>query len=1045
METSSLLSSLHDECRSDNYLEPHYKECYRLAIDVLIESGSEAYQEFLAKERCSEFLAEDEINYILNTVQKIPPNMVYATDNSVDDASSSGTYWPMESDVEAPNLDLGWPYVMPGMSGGTNIELLFHPPRIQPLTIKETIRKMIKEARKVIAIVMDIFTDVDIFKEIVEASTRGISVYLLLDESNFSHFLKMTEKQGCQVQRLRNMRVRTVKGQDYFSKSGAKFHGKMEQKFLLVDCKKVMYGTYSFMWSFEKANLSMVQIITGQLVESFDEEFRTLYARSSVPSSFAPELVRINSCRALWENEAYQHSRSSLASISSQRNLSGWQEKIHNLDSSFLKTQGTARYGINENDKFNTRNQLFHKTQFAPGFHMQNRIQQYQPNEVNEHWKRHSYAGEKPERTPYLMLSRTTNRANNPPNIWKVPSDSLSIVSSLHGSYTNHKVPQQSLADRFPQPKLNIVDRNSIVRRSFNGTDSHIRFLQQRMPTLERTTKSFLRNWRIESYLNDQSDFPADSNGSGIGDIYDAADNIKAHALYAHSRLRSSFVFKPTLPEQKEVNSCASSSNSTIIGSEGSETPKATPNHIPKQEHEIVNTKVEPNTNVPLEPDIVKNHNLQISEDIKPSVTPPIIKEKPPYLYSSLNRRRPEFLKNHQNENILKRRSFPMFDHSKSIMDRGDSKEASSYVYSTLNRSRLRHTTAMKPPLEDSLKNSKSLQSVENHVSEENKTHKVEPKGSSTTKAVSVAALVEPSKEEPNKDASLKKENKNSPSFLKKGSQKLRSLLNLTPEKKENLSKNKTPAFYRMCSSSDTLTSEYDENQKPKISETKIDCSPRRKRTSSSNSQGSLHKSKEDVAIRPKSPKSPKTPKSPKPPKSPKSLKAPSDENTKRSPTVKPLESILLEVPPGDSSAPRFNTEQIQYQDVRELHANTSRERVALPAPATIPPQRNSAPSSRLSSTKPHEELMRPRLTERRVYSRFEPFCKMENSAQPMSNTAKASVQLPEANSKATHHNYGRSNQVASYSPGLYHPLHPNENKFRGIMQKFGNFLYKNK
>lgn len=50
---------------------------------------------------------------------------------------------------------------------------------------------------------MDIFTDVDIFKEIVEASTRGISVYILLDESNFNHFLTMTEKQGCQVQRLR--------------------------------------------------------------------------------------------------------------------------------------------------------------------------------------------------------------------------------------------------------------------------------------------------------------------------------------------------------------------------------------------------------------------------------------------------------------------------------------------------------------------------------------------------------------------------------------------------------------------------------------------------------------------------------------------------------------------------------------------------------------------------------------------------------------------------------------------------------------------------
>uniref|UniRef100_A0ABM5GFT7 Protein FAM83B n=1 Tax=Pogona vitticeps TaxID=103695 RepID=A0ABM5GFT7_9SAUR len=1070
METSSLLSSLHDECRSDNYLEPHYKECYRLAIDVLIEHGSEAYQEFLAKERCSEFLADDEINYILNTVQKIPQNTVYASDNTVDDTSSSGTYWPMESDVEAPNLDLGWPYIMPGISGGTNIELLFHPPRIQPFTIKETIRKMIKEARKVVAIVMDMFTDVDIFKEVVEASKRGISVYLLLDESNFNHFFKMTEKQGCQVQRLRNMRVRTVKGQDYFSKSGAKFHGKMEQKFLLIDSKKVMYGTYSFMWSFEKANLSMVQIITGQLVESFDEEFRTLYARSSVPSSFAPELVRINSRRMLWDNDAYQLSHSSLASLSSQRNLLGRQDKFQNLDPMILKTPGTGRYGINDGDMLGTRNPLFQKKPFAPGFHMQNRIQQYQANEINEHWKRHSYAGEKPERTPYLLLNRTINQANKPPNTWKVPSDSHSIVSSLHGSYTNLNTPQQSLADRLPHPKLNFADRNSIVRRSFNGTDSHIRFLQQRMPTLERTTKSFLRNWRIESYLNDQSDFPEDSNGSGIGDKcenYDATENIKAHALYSHSRLRSSFVFKPTLPEQKEVNSCASSSNSTIIGSEGSVTPQATPNHITKLEDEAEDTKTEPSTNVPLEPEVIKSQNAHLSEDTnpsvtlavpkeKPSVTLAVPKEKPAYPCSTLRTNRPiDYLKNQKNENMLKRRSFPMFENSKSALNHENNEETSSYVYSTLNRNRLRQPTVLKQLPEDNFKNAKSFHSIGSHVAHEGQNLKAEPKSPTSTKSISVTAL-ESTKEEPGKDASPKKENKNSPNFLKKGSQKLRSLLNLAPDKKDSLSKNKAPAFYRMCSSSDTLVSEGEENQKPKMSEMKIDCSPRRKRTSSSTSQGSLHKSKEDVTVTPKSPKppkSPKSPKSPKPPKSPKSpkfLKPPSDENIKRSPNVKPLESMLLEVPPGDPSAPRFNTEQIQYQDVKEPRANACRERVPPPVPAAISPQRVNAALHRPSSTKPNDELIRARLTDRRVYSRFEQFCNMESSGQPIgtqpvTNAPKTSAQFPETNSKTSRNNYTRSNQVANYNPGTYHPFLPNENKFRGIMQKFGNFIYKNK
>lgn len=145
-----MLSSLNEECKSDNYIEPHYKEWYRVAIDMLIEHGLEAYQEFLAKERVSDFLAEEEINYILKNVQKVVHSVAHGIDNCYDDTSSSGTYWPIESDVEAPNLDLGWPYVMPGLLGGTHIDLLFHPPRAQLLTIKETIRKMIKEARKVI-------------------------------------------------------------------------------------------------------------------------------------------------------------------------------------------------------------------------------------------------------------------------------------------------------------------------------------------------------------------------------------------------------------------------------------------------------------------------------------------------------------------------------------------------------------------------------------------------------------------------------------------------------------------------------------------------------------------------------------------------------------------------------------------------------------------------------------------------------------------------------------------------------------------------------
>ncbi|XP_058410115.1 protein FAM83B [Diceros bicornis minor] len=1010
METSSVLSSLNDECKSDNYIEPHYKEWYRVAIDTLIEHGLEAYHEFLAKERVSDFLAVEEINYILKNVQKVAQSTAQGTDNSYDDTSSSGTYWPIESDVEAPNLDLGWPYVMPGLLGGTHIDLLFHPPRAQLLTIKETIRKMIKEARKVIALVMDMFTDVDIFKEIVEASTRGISVYILLDESNFNHFLSMTEKQGCQLQRLRNIRVRTVKGQDYLSKTGAKFHGKLEQKFLLVDCQKVVYGSYSYMWSFEKAHLSMVQIITGQLVESFDEEFRTLYARSCVPSSFAQEeSARVKHGKALWENGTYQRSVSSLASVSSQRNLFGRQDKMHRLDSSYFKNRGI--YALNEHDRYSIRNYVY-KPHFVPNFNGPNTIRQCQPSQMNENWKRHSYAGEQPETAPYLLLNRALNRNINPPSNWKRPSDSLSVASSSRGGYAgHHNPPAQSFADRLAQRKTaNLPERNSNVRRSFNGTDNHIRFLQQRMPTLEHTTKSFLRNWRIESYLNDHSEAAPDSNGSTLGDRfegYDGAENLKANALYTHSRLRSSFVFKPTLPEQQEVNSCTTgSSNSTIIGSQASDPPKEGPDSPTCAQHLTDKPLPESIPKIMLQSEAPKMHNLQVPEDHSAVINQAANghAQSNNYIYTTLCvNKQTENLKNQQNENLLKRRSFPFFDHSKANLDHGNSKH---YVYSTLTRNRVRQPET---PKEDLLKSSKSMHNVTQSTEEETEVIKRDPPSGTATKSISIAALLDVNKEEPNKELTSKKEVKGSPSFLKKGSQKLRSLLSLTPEKKENLSKNKAPAFYRMCSSSDTLVSEAEENQKPKKSEPKVDSSPRRKHSSSSNSQGSIHKSKEDVTV-----------------SSSQGINSPSNESNKIIPSPGPVEGKFLEKA-GDASAPRFNTEQIQYRDSKEMNT-------------VVAPERKPA-SPRL---KPNE-LLRTHSIDRRVYSRFEPFCKIESSIQPTSNMPNTGIHRPEVKSATVGNSYGRSSPLLNYNTGVYHSYQPNENKFRGFMQKFGNFIHKNK
>ncbi|NWS72638.1 FA83D protein, partial [Crotophaga sulcirostris] len=105
-----------------------------------------------------------------------------------------------------------------------------------------------------IALVMDTFTDTDIFKDLLEAcSQRQVKVYILLDQSSFSHFLKMCKDLGVDLEQEKLMRVRTVTGSTYYM---------------------------SFTWTDGKLNSSNILILSGPEVAHFDLEFRVLYARS---------------------------------------------------------------------------------------------------------------------------------------------------------------------------------------------------------------------------------------------------------------------------------------------------------------------------------------------------------------------------------------------------------------------------------------------------------------------------------------------------------------------------------------------------------------------------------------------------------------------------------------------------------------------------------------------------------------------------------------------------------------------------------------------
>ncbi|XP_026011965.1 protein FAM83H isoform X2 [Astatotilapia calliptera] len=282
MPHRSQSSSIGDNPLDPNYLPPHYREEYRLAIDALIENDTQGYYEFLQNADMAGFLAQPEIEHIKSTIQGPSqptgvPELTYH-EGGVEDDGSSDTYWPVQSDLAAPGLDLGWPqhsFVDP-----TEVTTLVNPSDPDMPSIKEQARRLIKNARQVIAVVMDMFTDIDIFSDLLDAAGRHVPVYILLDQLEAHHFVSMVLNCKVNLEFIPMIRVRTVAGIPYYTRTGKSFKGQVKDRFLLADCRAVLSGNYSFMWSYEKIHRCIAHLFLGELVATFDEEFRILYAQS---------------------------------------------------------------------------------------------------------------------------------------------------------------------------------------------------------------------------------------------------------------------------------------------------------------------------------------------------------------------------------------------------------------------------------------------------------------------------------------------------------------------------------------------------------------------------------------------------------------------------------------------------------------------------------------------------------------------------------------------------------------------------------------------
>ncbi|KAM9364187.1 protein FAM83B [Pholidichthys leucotaenia] len=747
------LSSLRGEFKSEDYVQPHYKESYRLAIDHLVSSGRDKYQEFLKEERIGGFLTEDELLFITeNTEQPPPQNHSEEINGLPDNQSSSGTYWPLHSDVETPNLDLGWPEVMHELLQ-TNIDLLFHPPRQNSPTIKEVIRKHIQNARQVIAIVMDKFTDVDIFKETVEASVRGVPVYILLDDFHLKSFFTMAENQDVKLQHLRNMRVRTVKGQDYLCRSGARFHGAMEDRFLVIDCHTAIYGSYSFTWSFEKINLSMVQIITGHLVKSYDEEFRTLYARSTVPAELCPT-------ESLFQRSEHQMLPNSHSAPKIERR----DQLRHTLDTVFRKTC-ERKFGTRDiEERLFEENENTHGLLRGKSVGIQNQFQS--PEEIN-FLKRYSYAGERQD----FYVPQNGRVGQSHWNISRDPGNGANKYSTNNYLQMSHMHKGQNL------------------HQSYNGIDKQVLAVQQNMPTLENTSKSFMRTWRIESYLKNP-DVPYRESSEYL----DQSDKLDKANSFMQGRMRSSLAFRSTIPEQMEPDRLNNSFGS------GTAVIPNTPLHYSSMqwnpaESRLINEEF-----------MLKRQSLQILDDFNNDAGCVPGKNAFHSTFASLGRPKGGHML--PNPDIL----MDSWQKRHSVADpRSNMHESSGHMCGALaNMQKINRSTAGLnihnggyPPNWTEDQRSASHHDVKNitgtktpnpHIWQEN-----------PYKALSAAVLEVKSNElrdRPNHDSSHH--------FLKKSSKKIRSLLNI-PEKKEDSLRSLESS--RTGESMDTLTG--DDEEKP--------------------------------------------------------------------------------------------------------------------------------------------------------------------------------------------------------------------------------------
>lgn len=440
----------------------------------------------------------------------------------------------------------------------------------------------------------------------------------------------------------------------------------------------------------------------------------------------------------------------------------------HTLDTVYRKTC-ERNLGMRDLDERHFEEDLMKLEPLVEnGTGVQDQMSQFQSAEAMNFLKRHSYAGEGQD---VCMPQNIRPRASN----WNISRETGNGTSNY--PLDNYlQVPQ--------------IYRGQNMRQSYNGTDKQVLSIQQNMPTLENTSKSFMRTWRIESFLKNP-DLP-------FGDSCDYLDQFEPMdkaSSFMQGRMRSSLVFRSTIPEQMEPERHINNTSSGV----GSSAALNPPLHYSSMQWNLA-TATENRINN--EEFMLKRQSLQILDDNCSNTSYGLGRNSYHSVYASLGRAKggqmitnPDIMK----DNWHKRHSVADPRSNTEYMD-----EASGQMYGVFGRIN-RGTTGTNAQNGGYGSNLNEDQRSVSHYDVKSITGTNAPKWQQPPSRTVSAAVLDVNRKDLTGKPSI-----GSQHYIKNSTNKINSLLNI-PERKEDLLGNMETLSLPSGGSTDTLTAEDEE------------------------------------------------------------------------------------------------------------------------------------------------------------------------------------------------------------------------------------------